>query len=57
MLPLVTFNVSRGNIGNGAVSQRQNDVLGEVMIALELARDAGLEETPNSWSLQRALVD
>ena len=32
-------------IGNGAVSQRQNDVLGEVMIALELARQAGLEET------------
>ncbi|WP_416958047.1 glycoside hydrolase family 15 protein [Nocardioides sp. T5] len=44
-------------IGNGAVSQRQNDVLGEVMIALELARDAGLEETHNSWALQRALVD
>ncbi|CUR60249.1 putative trehalase [metagenome] len=44
-------------IGNGAVSQRQNDVLGEVMIALELARQAGLEETHNSWSLQRALVD
>ncbi len=44
-------------IGNGAVSQRQNDVLGEVMIALELARRAGLEETRNSWALQRALVD
>ena len=44
-------------IGNGAVSQRQNDVLGEVMIALELAREAGLAETHNSWSLQRALVD
>ena len=44
-------------IGNGAVSQRQNDVLGEVMVALELAREAGLEETHNSWSLQRALVD
>lgn len=44
-------------IGNGAVCQRQNDVLGEVMIALELARDAGLEESHNSWSLQRALVD
>jgi GH15 family glucan-1,4-alpha-glucosidase len=44
-------------IGNGAASQRQNDVLGEVMIALELSRDAGLEETHNSWSLQRALVD
>ncbi|SEC97988.1 Glucoamylase (glucan-1,4-alpha-glucosidase), GH15 family [Nocardioides exalbidus] len=44
-------------IGNGAVTQRQNDVLGEVMIALELAREAGLHETRNSWALQRALVD
>jgi GH15 family glucan-1,4-alpha-glucosidase len=44
-------------IGNGAVCQRQNDVLGEVMIALELARDAGLQESDNSWALQRALVD
>ncbi len=44
-------------IGNGAAGQRQNDVLGEVMIALELARRAGLEETGNSWSLQRALVE
>ncbi|HSU01920.1 MAG TPA: glycoside hydrolase family 15 protein [Nocardioides sp.] len=44
-------------IGNGAVSQRQNDVLGEVMIALELARESGLEETSNSWALQRSLVE
>jgi GH15 family glucan-1,4-alpha-glucosidase len=44
-------------IGNGAVCQRQHDVLGEVMIALGLAREAGLEETHNSWSLQSALVD
>jgi GH15 family glucan-1,4-alpha-glucosidase len=44
-------------IGNGAVSQRQHDVLGEVMIALELARQAGLQETHNSWALQRALVE
>ena len=44
-------------IGNGAVNQRQNDVLGEVMIALELARNSGIEETHNSWALQRALVD
>ena len=44
-------------IGNGAVCQRQNDVLGEVMIALELARQAGLHESTNSWALQRALVD
>jgi GH15 family glucan-1,4-alpha-glucosidase len=44
-------------IGNGAACQRQNDVLGEVMIALELARQAGLSETANSWALQTALVD
>jgi GH15 family glucan-1,4-alpha-glucosidase len=44
-------------IGNGAVDQRQTDVLGEVMIALEMARDVGLEETADSWSLQRSLVD
>jgi GH15 family glucan-1,4-alpha-glucosidase len=44
-------------IGNGAVSQRQNDVLGEVMSALELGRQAGLQETTNSWSLQRSLVE
>jgi GH15 family glucan-1,4-alpha-glucosidase len=44
-------------IGNGAVCQRQHDVLGEVMMALGLAREAGLRETSNSWSLQRVLVD
>jgi GH15 family glucan-1,4-alpha-glucosidase len=43
-------------VGNGAVDQRQADVLGEVMAALELAREHGLEDTPESWSLQRALV-
>jgi GH15 family glucan-1,4-alpha-glucosidase len=44
-------------IGNGAADQRQTDVLGEVMIALEEARRSGLEETSQSWALQRALVD
>ncbi len=44
-------------IGNGAVDQRQTDVLGEVMIALEMARDIGLDETADSWSLQRKLVE
>ena len=43
-------------IGNGAVGQLQNDVLGEVMCALHLARHAGLKDTTDSWSLQRALV-
>jgi GH15 family glucan-1,4-alpha-glucosidase len=43
-------------IGNGAVGQRQTDVLGEVMIALEEARRRGLENDPQSWAMQRALV-
>ena len=44
-------------IGNGAVEQFQADVVGEVMVALEAARLAGLEETDFSWPLQRALLD
>jgi GH15 family glucan-1,4-alpha-glucosidase len=42
-------------IGNGAVEQRQTDVLGEVMVALGLARrrSGGSSVT---WSLQRALI-
>jgi GH15 family glucan-1,4-alpha-glucosidase len=44
-------------IGNGAATQRQTDVLGEVMIALEMAREVGLEEDGDSWSLQRKLVE
>ncbi|MEO6142758.1 MAG: glycoside hydrolase family 15 protein [Dermatophilaceae bacterium] len=43
-------------VGNAAVDQRQTDVLGEVMVALELAREQGLEDSPESWALQRALV-
>ena len=43
-------------IGNGASSQYQGDVIGEVMVALEAARVAGVEETDFSWALQRALL-
>ena len=43
-------------IGNAAVDQRQTDVMGEIMAALDLAREQGLKDTPQSWSLQRALV-
>jgi GH15 family glucan-1,4-alpha-glucosidase len=43
-------------IGNGAVDQYQGDVLGEVLVALEAARLAGLDETKFSWPLQRALI-
>jgi GH15 family glucan-1,4-alpha-glucosidase len=44
-------------IGNGAVDQRQTDVVGEVMLALEAARDSELGQSEDSWSLQRVLVD
>lgn len=43
-------------IGNGAVQQYQADVVGEVMIALHAARQAGLAESSTSWPLQRALL-
>jgi len=43
-------------IGNGAVGQYQADVLGEVMVALENARRAGIAEDEFSWPLQRVLL-
>ena len=44
-------------VGNAAVGQVQNDVLGEVMSALDLARSAGIAESTDSWSLQARMVD
>jgi GH15 family glucan-1,4-alpha-glucosidase len=44
-------------IGNDAANQRQTDVLGEVMIALQMARDLGAKEDRDAWSLQRKLID
>jgi GH15 family glucan-1,4-alpha-glucosidase len=44
-------------IGNGAVGQKQTDVLGVVMVALEMARELCIPETDDSWALQRALVE
>lgn len=43
-------------VGNGAYTQYQADVIGEVMVALHEARKAGLPDTDNGWSLQRALM-
>jgi GH15 family glucan-1,4-alpha-glucosidase len=43
-------------VGNGASEQFQADVIGEVMVALHDAREAGVVETPLSWALQRALM-
>lgn len=43
-------------VGNGAYTQYQGDVFGEVMLALQAARDAGVAETETSWALQRAIL-
>jgi GH15 family glucan-1,4-alpha-glucosidase len=43
-------------IGNAASAQFQLDVYGEVMDAMHLARKVGLRPGPDSWSLQRHLV-
>lgn len=43
-------------IGNGAAEQYQADVVGEVMVALDKIRDAGLEEDEHSWRMQRGLL-
>ncbi|CCH76511.1 Glycoside hydrolase 15-related [Nostocoides japonicum T1-X7] len=44
-------------VGNAAVGQTQTDVLGEVMIALENARSKGLQESKQSWAVQKTLID
>jgi GH15 family glucan-1,4-alpha-glucosidase len=43
-------------VGNGAFVQYQGDMFGEVMIALNKARQLGAAENALSWSLQRALL-
>lgn len=42
--------------GNDAFRQYQGDIFGEVMLALQAAREKGLSETEYSWPLQRALM-
>jgi GH15 family glucan-1,4-alpha-glucosidase len=44
-------------IGNAAVDQKQSDVLGEVMNALEDARESSLSYSDDAWALQRVLVN
>ena len=43
-------------VGNGAYTQYQADVVGEVMVGLRAAREAGITESHNSWALQRSLM-
>ncbi|MCX4727377.1 glycoside hydrolase family 15 protein [Streptomyces sp. NBC_01306] len=42
--------------GNGAVTQLQLDVYGEVIDSLYLARTSGLADEPHAWRLQLALL-
>jgi len=44
-------------IGNGAALQRQLDVVGELMMALERARHVTGHADADAWALQRALVE
>ncbi len=43
-------------IGNGASLQYQADVVGEVIVTLSAAREAGLTESAFSWPLEKHLV-
>lgn len=43
-------------VGNDASQQYQGDIFGEVMIALQSARELGITESEFSWPLQRALM-
>ncbi len=43
-------------VGNDAWRQYQGDIFGEVMIALQSARELGVAEDEFSWPLQRALM-
>ncbi len=44
-------------VGNAAYSQYQADVLGEVLVSLEKARQCGETEDAFSWPLQKALLE
>ncbi|WP_375389344.1 glycoside hydrolase family 15 protein [uncultured Amnibacterium sp.] len=43
-------------IGNGAVDQFQADVIGEVMVALQEARERGVPSARHAWPVQRSLM-
>lgn len=43
-------------VGNGAATQYQADVVGEVLVTLTAAREAGLADSEFSWPLEKNLV-
>ncbi|KNY07360.1 glycoside hydrolase family 15 protein [Microbacterium sp. GCS4] len=43
-------------LGNGAATQYQADVVGEVIVTLSAARAAGVRESEFSWALERQLL-
>ncbi|MCU1492978.1 MAG: glucoamylase [Acidimicrobiaceae bacterium] len=64
LLPEITLDWLPGHegstpvrIGNAASTQRQLDVYGEVILALELGRKVGLPDEDDGWHLERALLD
>jgi len=64
LLPEITLDWLAGyegstpvRIGNAASTQRQLDVYGEVILALKLAREAGLPDDDDAWHLELALLD
>jgi GH15 family glucan-1,4-alpha-glucosidase len=50
------FGAAPVRVGNGAYTQFQGDVFGEIMLALEQARMIGVGEDRVSWPLQIALL-
>jgi GH15 family glucan-1,4-alpha-glucosidase len=44
-------------VGNAAHRQYQLDVYGEVLDAMHQARCLGVDEDPNAWAVQRAILD
>ena len=50
------FGASPVRVGNAAYTQFQGDVFGEIMLALERARQLGVEENDTSWALQVAIL-
>jgi GH15 family glucan-1,4-alpha-glucosidase len=43
-------------IGNGAATQTQLDVYGEVIASLQLARNAGLESDTDAWNFEKTVL-